>query len=285
MTNSKFFTRALRRQLLHRPLPAVPRIRPVPRRADRVELRHRGQAREPVPELHRQRNDGRRRAVDRQRRLLEHVVPGVPGVDRGAQLPRQPHRLPAAGQDGRELPPRDEGPGADRRGRCGRAWAARLAELRDPAVGGARQQVRPPGASGASCPPARRQEPAQPRDASGCSCCRAGSTSSCSRSRPGPADLYDSARARRASRWPASSSSLFTAVYFVLVERLSTGFRGAAAASTARSTTSTSGGTSASGRCPTRLPAASSTARRSRPWSGGCWASGSAGGCSTTAPA
>ena len=24
----------------------------------------------------------------------EHVVPGVPGVDRGAQLPRQPHRLP-----------------------------------------------------------------------------------------------------------------------------------------------------------------------------------------------
>ena len=40
------------------------------------------QAREPVPELGRQRDDGRRRAVDHQRRLLQHVVPRVPGVDR-----------------------------------------------------------------------------------------------------------------------------------------------------------------------------------------------------------
>ena len=50
----------------------------------------------------------------------------------------------------------------------------------------------------------------------------------------------------------------------------------------ARSTTRTSGGTSGSGRCPTRT-SASSTAPRSRTWSGGCWASGSAGGSSTTA--
>ena len=35
----------------------------------------RGEAREPVPELRRQRHDGRRRAVDHQRRLLQHLVP------------------------------------------------------------------------------------------------------------------------------------------------------------------------------------------------------------------
>ena len=92
--------RALRRQLLHRPLPARPRLRPVTGRADRLELRHGGQAREPVPELGRQRHGGRRRAVDRQRRLLEHVLPGVPGVDRGAQLPRQHIAYPAQGRTG-----------------------------------------------------------------------------------------------------------------------------------------------------------------------------------------
>ena len=30
----------------------------------------------------------------------EHVVPGVPGQGRGAQLPREPHRLPLAEQGG-----------------------------------------------------------------------------------------------------------------------------------------------------------------------------------------
>ncbi len=54
----------------------------------------------PVPVLHRQRNDGRRRAVAPQRRFLEHVLPRVPSVDRGTQLPREPHRLPAQGRTG-----------------------------------------------------------------------------------------------------------------------------------------------------------------------------------------
>ena len=62
-------------------------------RADRVELRHGGGTRDPVPEYGRQRDDGRRRPVDHQRRLLQHVLPGVPGLDRAAQLPREPHRL------------------------------------------------------------------------------------------------------------------------------------------------------------------------------------------------
>ena len=68
-----------RRQLVHRPLPARTRLRPVGGRADRLELRSRGQAREPVPGARRQRDDGRRRALDHQRRVLEHLVPASPG--------------------------------------------------------------------------------------------------------------------------------------------------------------------------------------------------------------
>ena len=41
---------SVRRQLLHRPLPALPRATTSPRSADRVELRHDGQARDPVPQ-------------------------------------------------------------------------------------------------------------------------------------------------------------------------------------------------------------------------------------------
>ena len=129
--------RALRRQLLHRPLPAVPRIPAVPRGAERVELRHRGQARQPVPERDRQRNGVCQRDIDRQRQLHEHVVPRVPDVHRGPELPRQRHRLPAAGQDGRELPPRDEGPGADHGDGPGGRRAPWIAELRDPPNGAA----------------------------------------------------------------------------------------------------------------------------------------------------
>ena len=35
-----------------------------------------------------------------ERRLLELVLPSVPGVDRGGELPREPDRLPRTGQDG-----------------------------------------------------------------------------------------------------------------------------------------------------------------------------------------
>ena len=73
----------VRGQLLHRRLPALARVRPGRGRADRVELRHRGRPREPVPEHHRQRDDGRRRAVDHERRLLEPRRSGSPGVRSG----------------------------------------------------------------------------------------------------------------------------------------------------------------------------------------------------------
>jgi non-ribosomal peptide synthetase-like protein len=75
----------------------------------RVELRHRGGARDPIPEHDRRRDDGRRRVVPDERRLLEHILPGVPGVDRGAQLSREQHRLSGRRPDGRELPARDQG--------------------------------------------------------------------------------------------------------------------------------------------------------------------------------
>ncbi len=117
----------------------------------------------PYPELRRQRNDGRRRAVDDECRVLEHVFPVVPGVHRGAQLPRQRHRVSAARQDGRQLPARDEGHGADQRAHPGECRAAGLPALRDPEVGRARQQLRPPEAGGRVPPRPRRQEQAQPR--------------------------------------------------------------------------------------------------------------------------
>ena len=123
-------------------------LRAHPRAADRVELRPDGEAREPLPELDRQRDDGRRRAVDHQRRLLEQLVPRVPGVGRGTQLPREPHRLPLTEQGGRQLPPRHEGPGAHRRQGPGGGRPAGLTQLRDPADGRARQQARPPDDAG-----------------------------------------------------------------------------------------------------------------------------------------
>ena len=117
-------------------------LRPSRGAADRFELRRGGQARHPVPQLGRQRNDGRGRAVHHQRRLLQHVLPAVPGVDRGGQLPGEPDRLSRAGP-GRATTAcsrrRSWFPSTDtvrrRRGPAG------LAQLRDPAVGQARQQL------------------------------------------------------------------------------------------------------------------------------------------------
>ena len=233
------------------------RLRPLPGRADRLQLRHRAEARDPVPELRRQRNDGRRRAVDHQRRLLQHVLPDVPGVDRGAQLPRQPHRLPRAGQDGRQLPPRDEGPWFRSTGRSARtSGLLGSPQLRDPAVGPARQQARPP--------PERRtnsaarlaaQEPVQPRHHGPCSCWSRWllplPAHCCSASAAVDLDR----RVRRTWRSPLAivlaprcSPSRTSSWSSALV----TGVPGAAARSSARSTTPTSGGTSATGRCSRR---------------------------------
>ena len=156
-------------------LPARPRLRPVPRRADRLELRHGGGAREPVPEPRRQRDDGRRRAVDHQRRLLQHVVPGVPDVDRAATTSSATTSpIPPQGRTGdncllatKVMVPLD---GQDPRGR----GPARLAQLRDPADGRAGQPTSTLQSGERAAPPAGRQEPAQPASPSGCSCSCAG---------------------------------------------------------------------------------------------------------------
>ena len=79
------------------------------------------------------------------------------------QLPREQRRLSLAGQDGRQLPARDEGDGSDRRGDPGGRRAAGLAQLRDSAVGRARQPVRPPEERGRAAPPPCRQEQVQRR--------------------------------------------------------------------------------------------------------------------------
>ena len=173
--------------------------------ADRVELRHRGQARQPVPERGRQRNGVCQRAIDRQRQLHEHVVPRVPDVHRGAQLPRQRHRLPAAGQDGRELPARDEGPGADH----GEVREG-VGLLGSPSFEIPRTVQRDSRfvhlAHGADFP---RRLAAKNRHNlvthRRCSCCRAGSTSSCSCSSAWPRRTSTTRSAHRASRRPASS--------------------------------------------------------------------------------
>ncbi len=111
----------VRGQLLHRPLPARPGIRPVDRRADRIQFRHRRAPRDPVPRLGGARNDGRRRAVGHQRRLLQHILPAVPGVHRGPQLPRQLHRLSRPEPCRRELSARHEGPDSRSTGRSATA--------------------------------------------------------------------------------------------------------------------------------------------------------------------
>ena len=54
----------------------------------------------PVPQRGRQRDDGCRRAVHHQRRLLAHLLPSVASGHRSRELPRQPDRLSPRGQDG-----------------------------------------------------------------------------------------------------------------------------------------------------------------------------------------
>ena len=59
LTNVKIFTYLFGDSSVHRLLPALHRVQPQQGRADRVELRHGGDARKPLPELGRQRHRGR----------------------------------------------------------------------------------------------------------------------------------------------------------------------------------------------------------------------------------
>ena len=79
---------------------------------------------------------------------------------------------PAERADRRQLPARDEGHGADRRGGPARRRAARLAGVRDPADGAARPRLRRPEGPAAAPSAAARQEPAQRGHGGGCSCSR-----------------------------------------------------------------------------------------------------------------
>ncbi len=71
------------------------RLEPEQDRADRLELRHQPEARQPVPVRDRQQHDGVGRAVDDERADVEHVVQARQGEDRRPQLSRQQHPLPA----------------------------------------------------------------------------------------------------------------------------------------------------------------------------------------------
>jgi amino acid adenylation domain-containing protein len=152
-----------RRQLLRRALPARPGLPAARLRADRVELRRGPGARDPVPDRHRARHDGRRRRHLHRRRLLQHIVPHHAAVNRAPQLPGKRGRLPGRSPDRRELPDRHQGHGAPGRAGPGPHRAARLAMLRDSPVGHHRRSLRPPQDREGVPPPAPGQEPAQPR--------------------------------------------------------------------------------------------------------------------------
>ena len=146
--------RAVRGQLRDRPLPRAHRLPAPSDRADRLELRDGGRAREPVPHQRGARHRRRRRPVGDERRVLRDVLPRLADGDRGEQLPRQQDRLPAPGPHRRRLPARDEGAGPAARTRPAGGRPARLPELRDPADGRARQRPRrrrPAGAGRRRC--------------------------------------------------------------------------------------------------------------------------------------
>ena len=95
---------------------------------------------------------------------------------------------PPRRQDGRQLPARDEGHGADQREGPGECRAAGLPGLRDPAFGRARQQLRPPEAGGRSSAAASPPRTGTTSSPSCGACSRGGSSSSwspCSWASPG----------------------------------------------------------------------------------------------------
>ena len=124
--------------------------------------------------------------------------------------------------------------------------APRLPQLRDPAIGPARQQVRPPAARGRAAPPPRLQEQAQCRDHRPLPAGVVGLLVRGHRARldrDGPLRL---GRRDRRSRWPVPSSSCCASSISVL----SSACPRCSAISipcTARSTSRTSGAMSASG--------------------------------------
>ena len=137
---------------------------------------------------------------------------------------------PAAGQDRRQLPAGDEGHGPARRDRSGRASAC-----------WARPASRSPARSSATASSTiwRREDELRRRlpprtgttsSRSGCSCCvRWFYFFVVTLLGLAALDLYDARRGSGRSRCSRPGILLFSVVYFVLVERAVTGFRGAAA--------------------------------------------------------
>ena len=236
LTQHRVLQRPARGQLGHRAVPGPPRLPAGAGRADRLQLRHGGQARR-CPTLSRRghRHDGLRRPVDDQRRVLQQLVPRLPGRHRDPQLPGQ-RRSPI---------PRAAGPATTA---CWppRSWSrstARSGEgvglLGSPCFEIPRSVTRDRQFDDLSTRPGQRrpaegQEPAQ-RGHHGPAPARAlavrhrdalarFAAATARRSRTAGSAALGLTRGERS--WPPS---LFTVVYFVLVERAVTGFRRAAA--------------------------------------------------------
>ena len=85
--------RPVRGQLGDRAVPGPHRLPAGAGRADRLQLRHGGEARDAHARRRGHRHDGLRRPIDHQRRLLQQLVPRLPGGHRDPQLPGQRDRL------------------------------------------------------------------------------------------------------------------------------------------------------------------------------------------------
>ena len=194
-------------------------------------------------------------------------------VDRRAQLPRQRDHLPGGRQDRGERPRRHQDHDPDRRGAAARRRPARLARVRDPALG---EQRRPQGPVAQAVPPpadAARTGTTSARCRSTWSSRGSGSTSRCcSGSPPSTSTSPTGLGARRSARSSPRCSTSSGRSWSSAPPPASAG----CSRSSARSTSRTSGGTSGSGSsAPSRR---CSTGRRSRRSRGGCSACGSVGG-------
>ena len=224
MTNRRFFVELFGDSSYVVPYLRWHRLPAQAGRADRLQLRLGAEHENPYLCARRQRNGRRQRAafVNADYSSTSFRL-SMTRIGR-EQLPRQRHRLPAAGPDGRQLPAGHEGAGPDRRAGPGGRRAARLARLRDPAHRRARQPVHPDGQRRRAAP-AGGQEPAQPRHDGLLAAGEVGLHLRPHPARPAAADLYAAVRRARRSRRRALAV-VFTLFYVVLVERASTGFRG-----------------------------------------------------------